>query len=460
MTKHSKFHHNMEDAIQILFYTVFKKGNVLSMNLTMNKPVTQQKTINKNPTTLGLAKSFGFGDRLGLATPGHLAACKKFDFAPIFAQQSIREMQRTQRTPTEVMTAAREALAQGGYEGTWGADADHLKTPEDIQYTSDAGFCFFTIDPSAYVNNQADHISASELELEVQKILNEGALEKAALDKYLTQTFEISSSLQLKFNQEKLSRAVVKYGRAIAHSAAMATSIASICNSRPYEIEVSVDETDSATSELEHLFFGLELKRRGAKVVSLAPRFIGEFEKGIDYKGDIKRFEESLKSHVAIAKFCGPYKISVHSGSDKFSVYPIIGRVCGDLLHVKTAGTSYLEALRAIARVNPSLFDEIISYSRSRFDEDRKSYHISTTSEEVLALPKKFQKTDEALFLDERIGRQLLHITFGSVLTKGLDSKNKPFKTGILEILEKEKDLHSELLESHFSKHLSFLTKG
>src|SRR5688572_4843920 len=97
-----------------------------------------------SPEPLGLKKSFGFGDRLGLATSGHLGSARKFDFAPIFAQQSIREMQRTSRTPEEVMSAARSALAAESYAGTWGADADHLKTPEDVRRTAAAGFCFFT----------------------------------------------------------------------------------------------------------------------------------------------------------------------------------------------------------------------------------------------------------------------------------------------------------------------------
>src|SRR5439155_8322103 len=103
------------------------------------------------PAPLGLKKSFGFGDRLGLATPGHLSAALKYDFAPIFAQQSIREMERTQRTPQEVMDAAKAALAKGGYSGTWGADADHLKVPEHVDRTAAVGFCFFTIDPSEHV---------------------------------------------------------------------------------------------------------------------------------------------------------------------------------------------------------------------------------------------------------------------------------------------------------------------
>ena len=73
-------------------------------------------------------------------------------------------------------------------------------------------------------------------------------------------------------------------------------------------------------------------------VVSLAPRFIGDFEKGIDYRGDLDALERSLTQHVAIAEAYGPYKLSLHSGSDKLSIYPIFGRVCGNLLHVKTAG--------------------------------------------------------------------------------------------------------------------------
>ena len=188
-------------------------------------------------------------------------------------------------------------------------------------------------------------------------------------------------------------------------------------------------------------------------VVSVAPRFIGDFEKGIDYKGDIQKFEAALQQHVAIAKQYGPYKISIHSGSDKFSVYPIFGRLCGELLHVKTAGTSYLEAMRVVARTDVKLFTEIAEFCRGRFGTDRKSYHISTTTAQVTGLPK-FTGKEEAVYLDEVAGRQLLHVTFGSVLT------NPQFKPRILETLNRHAELHSELLDRHFSKHLSLLNQG
>jgi hypothetical protein len=157
---------------------------------------------------------------------------------------------------------------------------------------------------------------------------------------------------------------------------------------------------------------------------------------------------------MAIARHCGPYKISIHSGSDKFKIYPVIGRVCGELLHVKTAGTSYLEALRAVARTDVKLFAEIVEFCRGRFDADRKSYHISATTAQVQALPEYSGVKQEAIFLDEVAGRQLLHVTFGSVLT------HPDFKPRILELLQKQAALHEELLDKHFSRHLSLLSQG
>lgn len=413
-----------------------------------------------NPVPLGLKRSFGFGDRLGLAGPGHIEASKVADFAPIFAQQSIREMTRTERTPEDVMNAAREALKSAGYGKPWGADADHLKTEEDVKRTAAAGFCFFTIDPSEYVQNAADSMGKEELESEIARQNEEGIYGNKSLEElYQEKSFEVEGKA-LKFDRESLLRAGVKYGRAIAHCERMAHYIAEANPDKLHEIEVSVDETDSPTSVLEHLFFALELKRREITIVSLAPRFIGEFEKGIDYKGDLQKFEDSLKEHVAIAKAYGPYKISVHSGSDKFSIYPIIGRVCGDLLHVKTAGTSYLEALRVIARKNKELFGEIIHYSADRFSEDKVSYHISVSDQDIPELIKATPDQYENVFLDENHGRQLLHVTFGSVLTLGKTQQGQAFKEAILEILDKNGDLHKEVLAQHLGKHLSLLDKG
>ncbi len=403
------------------------------MNTTSSAPLTTATT--RSPTPLGLQKSFGFGDRLGLATPGHFAAARKFDFAPIFAQQSIRELERTQRTAQEVVQAAVSALTKLGYAAAWGADADHLKLPEHVDRMAAAGFCFFTIDPS-------EHIGKGVLTPELESL-------------YLDRKFEVPGLGALQFDRQSLRVAATKYSRALEHVALMGRHIAKTMGERPFEIEVSVDETAEATSVAEHLFIGMELRRHKVPdVVSVAPRFIGDFEKGIDYKGDLKKFEATLRDHVAIATHCGPYKISAHSGSDKFAVYPIVGRVCGELLHVKTSGTSYLEALRVVARTDVSTFAAIIEFSRGRFETDRKSYHISATLPLVNALPKYSDAKQESGFIDGLVGRQLLHVTFGSVLT------HPNFKPRILELLQKHAALHEDLLDKHLSKHLSLLSQG
>src|SRR5438045_9712184 len=101
-------------------------------------------TSSEQATTLGTAPSFGFGDRTGLGTPGHVEALKRAGggILPIFAQQSIREMTRTARTPEQVMHDALDGAHRAGYRGKQGADADHLKTPQDVDRTAAAGFCF------------------------------------------------------------------------------------------------------------------------------------------------------------------------------------------------------------------------------------------------------------------------------------------------------------------------------
>src|SRR5947199_10666909 len=143
------------------------------------------------PVTLGLQPSFGFGDRTGLATPGHVAALRRAggSIFPIFAQQSIREMARTGRSPQQVMDEACAGTSKAGYTGPMGADADHLKTPEDVERTAAAGFVFFTIDPSDDVDPQADSYSPEELRAHAHAI----GEEVDWLDRYQDREWKLES---------------------------------------------------------------------------------------------------------------------------------------------------------------------------------------------------------------------------------------------------------------------------
>jgi hypothetical protein len=414
------------------------------------------------PTVLGMAASFGFGDRLGLATPGHVAALREAGgpIRGIFAQQSIREMTRTRRTPQGVMGSAIDSLAALKFTDIWGADADHLKTPQDIKATVDAGFVFFTLDPSDDVDQQADGYDAATLAQRFDVIRDFAPW----VGEYEGRTIKLSSG-PITFDRARVQRAAVKYGKAIKKTIALAKCVAeeSARVKRPYEIELSVDETAEPTTPAEHYIIADQLRHAGVKIISLAPRFMGDFEKGVDYKGDLAQLEASMKVHAAIADELGPYKISLHSGSDKLSMYPVLARVTGGRFHVKTAGTSYLEALRVAAHYDQPLFREIVEFSRGCYDRDKATYHVSATLAGVPA-PGDVQNPVklEQLYLERwsdvptgkgftAPGRQILHCTFGSVVT---DAKLGPALRTLLESRPAE---YAEIVRDHFVRHLNAL---
>ncbi len=417
-------------------------------------------------TILGLAPSFGFGDRIGTATPGHVAAMKEAGagIEPIFPQQSIREMTRTGRTPQQVMDDALTGMQQAGWTGRTGADADHLKTTQDVDVTAAAGFTLFTIDPSEEVDGEADTDDAETLRQKFRRIADQVDW----LDAYKGRTVRLPTGTRVELTEEVCLRAAVKYGRAIRRAIRMAQHVEAVCRAagRDYEIELSVDETERPTSLAEHFIIADQCLQKGVKLVSLAPRFLGEFEKGVDYKGDLDALARSLRDHAALAELLGPYKLSLHSGSDKLSVYPLLARATKGRCHVKTAGTSYLEALRVVARHDPSLFRRIVQFARQHYETDRATYHVSATLDQVPAPEQVDDDVElERLYLElwsevpagrgfTAPGRQIVHCTFGSVLT---DPELGPL---VQDLVRQHQETYTELLAEHFTRHLTALKAG
>ena len=402
------------------------------------------------PQPLGLTTSFGFGDRLGLATPGHIAAVMDTGLAPVFAQQSVRENTRTGRTPQIVLDDAMWAVFAADWRAPWGADADHVKEIRDLPPFIAAGYSFYTLDPNEYVDNAAHTDSVETLKTKIR------ALPWDQLDTSwdgLAQLYGRNpiqlDGVTLEFSEEILLRAAAKYGRAVAHIQSVSDYL--VENLRQFDLEASVDETDTPTSPEEHYFIASELRRLGVPFISLAPRFIGSFEKGVDYVspagnlGEIAEFDRELAKHAAVMHAIGGYKLSIHTGSDKFSIYPSIAGQARNLVHVKTAGTSYLEALRVVARVDPLFFREILDFARSRYDTDRATYHVSGVLDKV---PSAVVLSDDDLLalFDQFDARQVLHVTCGSVL----DGYRKP----LLETLKANQNLYEQYLRAHFARHL------
>ncbi len=408
------------------------------------------------PVRVGLRTSAGLGDRLGTATPGHLRAMRHVHgIVPVLVQQSIREMERTARTPDEVMDAATWGVFQEGWRGGYGADADHLKTEADIDLCAAAGYVMYTLDPRDHVDNDAETEPLDVLSAKYERLpwadLAVSPQEMRA--RYLGRAFPVEGDFAVAFDETTLLRAACKYGRALAHLARLYRHLVQAMGARPFELEVSVDEADTPTTPEEHYFIAAELRRLGVEWVSLAPRYIGRFEKGVDYIGDLARFEADFARHAAVARALGPYKLSLHSGSDKFSIYPIAARLAGELVHLKTAGTSYLEALRAVAGVDPALFREILAFAIAHYEQDRASYHVSA---EMSRAPRPEDLADAELpaALDQFDARQALHVTFGTVLTLRDAAGAYVFRDRLYAVLAAHEEAHYDALERHLTRHV------
>jgi tagaturonate epimerase len=397
------------------------------------------------PSRFGLHTSAGFGDRLGLATPGHVRALKTIGAAinPVFAQQSIREMGRSGRTPGNVLDDATWGAFQAGWTRPVGGDADHLEQLDDIDDTVAAGFVFYTLDPKAEVDPEAEHADPATIQRKVE------ALDWAGLDsdlatfrkRYVGQRFDLEHEA-IDLDEESVLRAMAKYGPSLAHAMAMYRRLME--KGIDCEVEFAVDETDYPTKPAEHIVVVSELQRLGMEFVSFAPRYVGRFEKGVEYIGDIDELQRDFEIHAQIARALGPYKLSLHSGSDKFSTYPLIAEATKGVVHLKTAGTSWAEALRVIANNDPDLMREVLTLALDSFEANRKSYHLSCDPSKIPTDP-----TDEevAQLMDRVDSRQVLHVGYGAILEE--------FGPRLYRVWNDNEEEHYRIIADHFVKHLA-----
>lgn len=248
-------------------------------------------------------------------------------------------------------------------------------------------------------------------------------------------------------SSDDLMRAAVKYGskygRAVAHIYDLHGHLTQRLGPEGFDLEISIDETATTTTPLQHRYVAEELLRLQVSFQTLAPRFAGQFLKGVDYVGSIPAFEQDYAAHAAIVRELG-YRLSVHSGSDKFSIYPIIARA--GAFHLKTAGTSWLEALRVIANVEPHLFRQLLTLAADQYDQTRQTYHVSGDVARIPTLPDSQLST----LLDQWDARQVLHVAFGVILAE--------YKTSLYETLRQHLTDYTQTIAAHFEKHISLLS--
>jgi len=398
------------------------------------------------PRRLAGATSFGFGDRLGVATQGHVAALRAHPgVQPVLAQQSARELARMGRTFHEVVDAATIGVLAAGWREGFGADGDHLKTITDLEAALDAGCSQVTADPIEVVPRIPADGPAGELDAAFAAVpWTDLEDDPAAFTRRYPDRLLLDSGT-LELPRTALRAAAARFAPAVVRVTELHRRLREVAGER-VGFEVAVDEIAFATTPVDHVYLATELRRRGVRWDAFAPRFVGQFEKGIDYLGDPVAFGRDVALHAAIARTLGEYRLSIHSGSDKFSVYAAIVEGTGGRFHLKTSGTSYLVALRTVAGTDPSLMREIWRLAREEYAVGRASYWVSA---EPARTPGAEGLADDDLvrLLDAADSREILHVTYGAVwATLGAELRRAVWSG---------RDAYNGALAAHLGRHLA-----
>jgi hypothetical protein len=323
----------------------------------------------KENITLG-KYSIGVGDRFAHQAKAQLnAVVKAYDqgvlVTPVW-NKSYREHTTIKSQPSTTREQADLAVRALKWSENYFVDADHVNI-DSVDYFLDSSD-FFTLDVADYIGIPEDSKNIAEF---IQK------------QRPFIGTLEIPG-IEEKFiiDEKRVEGIALTYLKAIKEAGKIYRKIQEKKQGERFIVEVSMDETDQPQSPLEIFFILSALKDEGIPVETLAPKFSGRFNKGVDYVGDLDLFRQEFEQDLAVLQLAvkefglpETLKLSVHSGSDKFSLYPIIReaiRSYNSGLHIKTAGTTWLEELIGLALTEGNGLDivkEVYNKSLQRFDE-------------------------------------------------------------------------------------------
>jgi tagaturonate epimerase len=416
-------------------------------------PYTKPVSLGKYPVTIGT------GDLLGMAAPGHIRVIRRFRAHPVLAQQSAVENIQTGRNFTQAIQDAAWAVFQENYQEGYGADANHLKSLQEVRSALNAGASMVTLDLSEKIHPEALHEPKELVDRKFHDEIDEGDA-KVIFHLFLDKEFVFRGTdgqFSIQFDEESVKRNTLLFCKALDFTEEVYEWIRfRQGNQGSIDIEISMDKTPFPTSRENHFFFALALSHRGVHIQSLAPRFTKELQKGFNDHGDREAFRRSFYQHALIAQEYGNYKISIHSGSDNFSPFSDAEGLSKGFLHLKTSGTDWFEAMRLIALRNPSLYRETHSFARSRFKELSKLNHVTTDPSRIPSLERL---SDEELpgLLDREDFRQVLHITYGYLLNATDGAGRNLFRDHLTHTLIQYEEDYWSLLETHIEKQLSSL---
>jgi hypothetical protein len=313
--------------------------------------------------------TLGCGDRFGREGEAQLAAyveaaCQGVLVYPVW-NKSHREHTTVHTEPASVRTEADTAVANLGWDKPWFVDADHINfvNMESFIEPSD----FFTLDVADFIGMTAERVAIDNFVAMYKSYT--GEIHLAGIKDALCSTIDDMRAIASKYLY-----AVQEAGRIYRYLA--------LAKAGNFQVEVSMDETDEPQTPLELLFILAMIAHVGIPVDTIAPKFSGRFNKGVDYVGDVAQFEKEFEQDIVILKYAGEHfglkeslRLSVHSGSDKFAIYPGINRIIhkyGVGLHVKTAGTTWLEEVIGLAEAGGTglaVVRKIYAMALGRYDE-------------------------------------------------------------------------------------------
>ena len=314
--------------------------------------------------------SFGNGDRFAHEGKAQLKASiiarnEGVTITPVW-NKSFREHQTVKSTPEDVRIEANDAVESLGWKGQYLIDADHINLSNVDSFIDSSDF--FTLDVADYIGKPA---SEEEINLFVEKFSNYVGEWKVP---GIKEPFTISKKF--------LEQIALDFLFAINEAKQIYNYIADKKGVDGFITEVSMDEVMNPQTPVELFFILAAISDAGIPTQTIAPKFTGRFNKGVDYVGDINKFSKEFEEDIliiklAIKEFGLPenLKLSVHSGSDKFSIYDPINSIIKKHdagLHIKTAGTTWLEELISLAEVGDNgleIAKNIYSQALNRYDE-------------------------------------------------------------------------------------------
>ena len=294
--------------------------------------------------------SWGVGDRFSHQAEAQLKALIKakdagIDIVPVW-NKSNREHTFIHSEPATTRAAADAAVKALDWQGQYFCDADHINMNTVDRFMDSCDF--FTIDVADYIGKEA---TAEEID----------AFAKAN-EKYTGNLVIPGIAKPFVITEDEVRIIAKKFLYAIKEAAKIYRHIAKAKGEGSFITEVSMDEVNDAQSPVELFFILSAMAQYNIPLQTIAPKFTGRFNKGVDYKGDIEKFarefeEDLLVIDYAVEEFALPenLKLSIHSGSDKFSIYPIMGNLIKKYdkgIHVKTAGTTWLEEVIGLAEAD------------------------------------------------------------------------------------------------------------